>query len=291
MVHALDDGINFADEYSFFSRKMQSSWAGGPGQWKPVSQSAKEAKKKEKAEKIAMVVDFGSVREMDFGSSFDIPASASANRLSDNAIEKSLESASTLLLPSDHQYKAEELLSLFVRRNKRVKRYTSASGARQGANGEAVEAYNYANAADTNYAVPQSFADDDHFQGGFDDDDDIDVAMGDSSMGFAMVAEPTKVNKIEVHYERTAKKVDVKKLKESLWNKIDVEEDQVKPTKEAPLLFTDVLKELPDSMSSEQASSVSVPFCFICLLHLANEKTLELHDSLDLSQLTIACDA
>lgn len=291
MVHALDDGINFADEYSFFSKKLQGSWAGGPGQWKPVSQSQKEQGRKHKAEKLAVVIEFNTVAEMDFGSSFELPAKAGANSLSDNAIEKSIEAASTLLLPSDHQYKAQELLSLFSRRNKRVRRYTAALGRAGGSEGGAVEAYNYANAADTAFTVPQAFENDDHFEGGFDDDDDVGGGDASGAFGFDMVAEPTKVEKIEVHYERTAKKVDVKKLKESLWHKIDGEEAATKPTQEEPLLFTEVLKDLPDSMSKEQAESVSVPFCFICLLHLANEKTLELHDSDDLSQITVSCSA
>merc|ERR1712094_1442 len=40
MVCALDDGINFSDEYAFFGKKLQSSWAGGPGSWKPVESKA-----------------------------------------------------------------------------------------------------------------------------------------------------------------------------------------------------------------------------------------------------------
>lgn len=279
MVCALDDGINFSDEYAFFGKKLQSSWAGGSGSWKPSERRvAKDDAKKKRAEKVAFIIDFDTVNEMDFGTSFDLPASAGVNRLSENAIEKSLEGASSLLLPSDHQYQPDQLVSLFLRRNKKVKRFTATN--KVVANGEGEQAYNYSNSADNNYVAPQDF-DDDGFEGGFDDDDDFEAGGESQATGFDMVDAPNKVAQIDVHYERTAKKLDVKLLKQGMWGNISEEA----PKSEDPLLFTNVLKDIP--LSQEQASSVSVPFCFICLLHLANEKTLELHNSTDLSQLTI----
>ena len=106
MVCALDD-INFADEYSFFNKKLQSSWAGGAGTWKPTQAAGKDEGKKKRGEKVsaqspctrgssalprfaapvpsvlraiarcgqvAMTIDFANVSEMDFGSSFDRPS-------------------------------------------------------------------------------------------------------------------------------------------------------------------------------------------------------------------------
>lgn len=281
MQCALEDGINFSDDYSFFTKKMQSSWAGGAGQWKPSTLRAKDDGKKKKGEKVTMTIDFTTVHEMDFGTSFDMPSRAGADRLSDNAIEKSLESASTLLLPSDHQYQPEQLLSLFLRPKKRVNRFKSTMKL---SSTEGEQAYNYSNSADGNYIVPQDFDEDDH--GGFDDHDDDDMGgMGEGGTGFELVAEPTKVAKIDVHFERVAKKLDVKALKQSMWGRIEEQEED--KAVDAPKLFTEVLKDIPKIVPEEMTSTVSVPYCFICLLHLANEKTLELNDVQDLSELTI----
>jgi len=296
MVCALDE-INFSDEYSFFTKKLQSSWAGGPGKWKPENRAASNEPKKKLSKKVALTIDFDTVHEMDFGSSFDLPARMGTDRLSDNAIEKALESASSLLLPSDHQYKAAQLLSLFLRPKKKVRRF---KGAAQGVPGEQTgESYNYSNAADvTNYVAPQDFDDEDH--GGFDDDDcggfdehnDGGNDMGSEGLGFDMVAEPTKVAKVDIAFDRVAKKLDVKALKESMWKRIqapEVAEGEPIEEENHTNLFTDVLKDIPEIIPQDMVSTVSVPFCFICLLHLANEKTLELNDSEDLSQLTITC--
>lgn len=95
-----------------------------------------------------------------------------------------------MLLPSDHQYKAEELLSLFLRRQKRIKRFTStARPASEGGEGE--QAYNYSNSADNSYVAPQELDFDDHDQG-FDDDYDGGGEEAQAG-GFEFVAEPTKV--------------------------------------------------------------------------------------------------
>ena len=54
--------------------------------------------------------------------------------------------------------------------------------------------------------------------------------------------------------------------------------------------FTEMLGDIPKIIPEEMCSSVSVPFCFICLLHLANEKTLELADASSLDELSIKVD-
>lgn len=69
-------------------------------------------------------------------------------------------------------------------------------------------------------------------------------------------------------------------------NKNQLTDDTPQPTEE----FQDLLTSIPSRITAvDQLSQVSVPFCFICLLHLANEKELELQqDPQDmLSSLTI----
>jgi chromatin segregation and condensation protein Rec8/ScpA/Scc1 (kleisin family) len=45
--------------------------------------------------------------------------------------------------------------------------------------------------------------------------------------------------------------------------------------------FQEMLHKLPARMDSKQREQISVPFCFICLLHLCNEKNLELSQQPD----------
>lgn len=163
---------------------------------------------------------------------------------------------------------------------------------------------------------------------GGDDDDDDDADMGfdggafnaamaagfgdaeEESAGFAgalgagsgvkLIVNAQQVDEVNVHYERTAKKVDVKQLKHSIWQSID-QKSKAKPivqkefgsptpTKDSAdgnITFQDTIVELAPRTSSQ----VTVPFYFICLLHLANENNLELHDVDNLDDLQILREA
>jgi len=289
MVCALDDGIDFSNDYCFFSKKMQASWAGGPGQWKPQNAARKDGEKKKRADKVAFMIDFDTAHEMDIEAKLAPSTRAGSDRLSDNAIEKSLEAASSLLLPSDHQYQASQLLTLFLRPTRRVRRMKGGAGApaADGAHG-----YNYSNDADVNNYVADF--DDDHDDGGFGDDFGGDFGGGmdnDFSQdggSLELIDEPTKVAKIDIHFERVAKKLDVKALKGAMWGRL---QDEKACDAEGRQKFTELLEDIPKIVPEEMCSSISVPFCFICLLHLANEKTLELTDCSSLDQLAIKLDA
>lgn len=78
------------------------------------------------------------------------------------------------------------------------------------------------------------------------------------------------------------KRVDVKALKQTIWKELcaTTAGDSARDGVNIPVAmktekpFQDILEQLPLSMSSEVAREVSVPYCFVCLLHLANEKHL-----------------
>ncbi|KAL5035556.1 hypothetical protein RTP6_003234 [Batrachochytrium dendrobatidis] len=99
---------------------------------------------------------------------------------------------------------------------------------------------------------------------------------------------------------RSAKRVDVKKLKDNIWKTIDVERDESNSlqntcasdiTKQSeyhkPKVFSSVVSELCHAYSPAAYNDISVAFCFICVLHLANEKNLEIHGSSELEDLQI----
>lgn len=56
------------------------------------------------------------------------------------------------------------------------------------------------------------------------------------------------------------------------------------------LKFTDVMNGLQGVYPKQAMDDISTSFCFICLLHLANEKGLIISEVPDLSELTIRRD-
>ncbi|KAI8086723.1 condensin complex subunit 2/barren [Halteromyces radiatus] len=87
-----------------------------------------------------------------------------------------------------------------------------------------------------------------------------------------------KIKPPYVNYARTAKRVDVRKLKENLWKALtlpptDGNEHQVGKVY-GERKFTEVLQDLKKMYTPQTMKDISVPFCFICLLHLANEQNL-----------------
>ncbi|CAR28832.1 ZYRO0F12980p [Zygosaccharomyces rouxii] len=78
----------------------------------------------------------------------------------------------------------------------------------------------------------------------------------------------------KVNYARVSKKVDVRKLKDNLWRAV------TSLQKESKLLnFTDIAREVGGNYSEEAQRELSTSFCFICLLHLANEHGLQIESS------------
>ncbi|KAJ3090462.1 hypothetical protein HK102_003679 [Quaeritorhiza haematococci] len=127
------------------------------------------------------------------------------------------------------------------------------------------------------------------------------ISSGMLNYGDQLVALPRKAVRAKAltTYARVAKKVDVRKLKECLWREVQTgwdgsilstppspeDANNVEAAKEAEkdedesdqeLRFTQVIQGLRKFYPPKKLVDISVPFCFICLLHLANENGLEL---------------
>jgi len=133
----------------------------------------------------------------------------------------------------------------------------------------------------------------------------VDGDMG--NYGEQLVAKPKKIKSLAINYARSAKRVDVKKLKDNIWKELScVNKDSTEPTKDAEsevqmeeedeeednkiqrdFKFSEVVGGLKDMYQEKNIKDISVAFCFICLLHLANEKDLEIISDGSLSELTI----
>jgi condensin complex subunit 2 len=143
-----------------------------------------------------------------------------------------------------------------------------------------------------------------------------------------MVAQPKRVKATSINFSKTAKKVDVKKLKDNIWKEMtqtslkrqagkddherrrnkkanieggadendndeqdisgeDEDEDGDGEYVKKEQRFTDIIGGLSKVYPEHKLRDISVPFCFICLLHLANEKDLEIEGSENLAELVI----
>ena len=135
-----------------------------------------------------------------------------------------------------------------------------------------------------------------------------DAETTDGCGALALVTAPNKVEKIQIGYAKTAKKVDMRKLKSVEWSilvekakEVSVAENKennangAEGSSNATLLggatrFSDVYDGLRCSgqIPSKMKEGLSVPLAFVALLHLCNEQTLHLENSTDFSDLMIA---
>ncbi|KAI1756536.1 condensin complex subunit 2/barren [Xylaria castorea] len=136
----------------------------------------------------------------------------------------------------------------------------------------------------------------------------FDAGMTMGGFGTQLVTSTRRMRPEYVQYARVAKKVDVRRLKEELWKGLGYPEAQEDPnrsrlptpptdeeavqkkTEEAPLKFTDVMNDLKSVYPKNIMDDISTSFCFICLLHLANEKGLAIENTPELLELEIRKD-
>lgn len=148
----------------------------------------------------------------------------------------------------------------------------------------------------------------------------------DLAFGTMLVTQNRRVRPEYVNYARVAKKVDIRKLKEEMWKGMDIARlDSVSPTmvlqysrldnanvttqlppppppeegsEEPPpssesnptLKFTEVINDLQKVYPKSVMDDISTSYCFICVLHLANEKGLVIENTEHLTELSIRKD-
>jgi condensin complex subunit 2 len=115
-----------------------------------------------------------------------------------------------------------------------------------------------------------------------------------------LIEAPKKVEKLHIQYATVSTKVDVKVLKEHMWSEIKTTigesgKENVSEGKQEKIAFNNVISTVRKNSEVNKAkvpdqdfSEVSVPFCFICLLHLANEQNLEIKGQEDLADFFIS---
>ncbi|KAI0442480.1 condensin complex subunit 2/barren [Xylaria telfairii] len=136
----------------------------------------------------------------------------------------------------------------------------------------------------------------------------FDAGMTMGGFGTQLVTSTRRLRPEYVQYARVAKKVDVRRLKEELWKGLGYPEAEEDPNRsrlptpptdeevvqkqkeEVPLKFTEVMNDLKSVYPKNIMDDISTSFCFICLLHLANEKGLVIEKTPELLELEIRKD-
>ncbi|CUM62731.1 uncharacterized protein PRCAT00000288001 [Priceomyces carsonii] len=258
--------------------------------------------------KKLQIIDFLSSDKDDFESSlFEHPKSIT----SINKPVSVKEEANDNLLPEDIRYSSSKLTNLFtkpqvpilcfMRRKAKPndsKSVTDEKFFAQHYREQELECENDKMAASFHQAEFEDFNNDfggDADLDGIDFNDALDTNGRDQPLS-SQVPEGLKLRPENITFSKVAKRVDVKLLKDNIWKTIKEEHDspssvkmetdsntnvsqddpEVKPhEQEKPTInFTDMFTSLGSLYATEQRKDISTSFCFICLLHLANEHGL-----------------
>jgi len=109
--------------------------------------------------------------------------------------------------------------------------------------------------------------------GGEDGDDGL------AGLDFDLADRPDTVGKVDIGYSRNSKFVDVKLVKKHLLDCINEDMADAKAyskTDKVAISFQELVRRTVRRMPKAEMENLSVAVCFICALHLCNEKGLEL---------------
>jgi len=111
--------------------------------------------------------------------------------------------------------------------------------------------------------------------GGLGEMDDLAGSFMANGLDFELAEKPTSAENVDIGYSRNSKFVDVKLVKKHLWGCL--EKDLVSKKKEGEKhSFQDLVSRTISAMPKGECENLSAAVCFICALHLCNEKNLEL---------------
>lgn len=197
------------------------------------------------ADKKSNIIDFFADEPPSLKDALKAPRTASTLVLSKLMVNRQAQKAAELVFPVDTHVQISSFFQFFMKPKVRffkrqqpgvVPQFTPGSGLETGRQGGDAN-----NAFTNDMSDPNEFGNgfDDNIGGDFDDgydhDDDDNAATSASSYTYSsqgLVVAERVVEKIDVHYERFAKRVDVKKLKTSIWDHLEKDTKILDPIKE-----------------------------------------------------------
>ncbi|XP_042376872.1 condensin complex subunit 2-like [Zingiber officinale] len=251
-----------------------NAWA-GPDHWKyrkakgldqkqSLDTNTESVSKKSKNRKDVNDIDFTKSLEIDMSNIFAPPKNPKSLLLPAN------KATCITSLPEDCHYQPESLVKLFLLPNVMClgKKGRQLSDEPRQNDGSYVASWENDSTCDN-----------------FDDG----LAFGDTDDQGSLVRQPRQVSKIDIQYDKVSKQVDVHALKNMLWNHMQksVQVSYESQDSEATVYLTQILLHLPIDCSLDSAKDISPHLTFICLLHLANEHCLRIHDCPTMDELEI----
>ncbi|NXG97291.1 CND2 protein, partial [Loxia leucoptera] len=299
-------------EYSYFSPRVLSMWA-GPEHWRfQPRQPPAPGLEKDSRQKIPK-----KPFKLNFQEKIDFQAHIQETKASTTLAKSTLKSQNRrrTTLPEDFNYDPQNLRQLFLKPHVKINPSSDAVGALDSEDG--IEGYDYNNPNDTlNFCpappVPDSDDDPDPVelpdQAGLlllpahpeaPEPPGISSGNGPDCGELELIAEPRKIPKIPIQYARRANRMDMRRLKTTMWELLTEQgevgkgnscwefcrgtDPKVAGEKTLSGVFRDLQHRLPPTM----AADLSVPLAFLSLLHLANEKNLSLESTEDLSDVLV----
>ncbi|NXD82512.1 CND2 protein, partial [Halcyon senegalensis] len=217
-------------EYSYFSPRTLLMWA-GPEHWrfKPRHKAGTDSKTEIKKRNTKKLFEINFDEDIDFEAHFR--KTKASITLSKAILEN--QNVKSTTLPTDFNYDPNNILQLFLKPAVKLCGTSQPGGLVD--HDDEIGEYDYNNPNDTSNFCPAFQAPDS------DDDNDTVQFMGqtgefnltalpegqDAEVNrvnittygeLNLIAEPQKVNKIAIQYAKTAKKMDMKRLKSNMWD-------------------------------------------------------------------------
>lgn len=296
---------NKNSEYSYFLGNLDFQWD-GPSHWKIkfanknlggsriVEGCAQEAVRRRKELVLTLNDEVKTVCDNKF--------QVTRNNLLklQSKTTKNYWSEEKLTLPQDVHYDALKFSKFYLRfsvPNKLIGDQMNATHV-----SDEIGDYDYNNEHDTTDYCPNIETDDQPANDeGPNNGGEFEEELGPVTQAFTgdNLVEAPKVNsKIFIPFSQRAKKIDMRQLKKSIWKQLTSTNSE-KENVDAQLAeeqsekiigtknFSTIYKNLPKTLSKTNAEALSFPIAVISLLHLANEKCLEIKSNEEYSDLII----
>jgi len=301
-------GLLEDNEFGWLQGRSNTKGWHGEASYSVPSKAAGDAKKAKGPKKERFLIDFTEAK--------DWTKLLGKSRASTVLAKSTLNSQQPSLLPEDHQFSVDDLTALFLIPSAKGKTILSGDAGDVDDDEDDGDGGNDGWNDDDGFDVGTDYAgsfspdirDTEDTEGGpaLDTENlgqgmaaaqDSGAAAGSQASSLQLIDNVKQVEKISIGFAQKPKVMDVKKLKQHLWN--DIEENTVQQqqdTERADVAsgadadtrtFTQLWNEVPKKVNQKMADNLSVPIMFVCLLYLANDKELRIESVDDMDNLLI----
>ncbi|PIA14457.1 barren [Coemansia reversa NRRL 1564] len=276
-----------------------------------------EAKRK-RTDKQVYYTDFMNGTDVNAAELFAKPVRASVITMSKKAAQNQNHT-----LPEDVHFSSKNLFNMFLKPKLRFnpRRMRTVGAVSNTAGSETAGSDNYGgfvvDGDDSANVFGMGGSGDDDDGARFDDGDDYDddvlqlsaasEADGAGEANKSGIPQLKLIRPLHVNYARRAKRVNVKRLKDNIWREMAAagqqksqvmdaaDPEDISQNGDADALtgdqkFSEVVSNLKNVYPPEKLEELSISYCFICLLHLANERNLRIEGETSLRDLVITQD-